>query len=95
MAARQIREISVNSIAKFHATTFGDTIQVFNTEQLNRVEKGVPFKALFNHDQAVGIMTERGLALVYASPRQGRVFGDADDSVNWSEAMGRLSQSLN
>lgn len=94
MAARQIREISVNSIARFHATTFGDTVQVFNNEELNRVEKGVPFKALFNHDQAVGIMTDRGLALVFAQPRKGRVYGDADDTVNWSEAMGRLSQSL-
>ncbi len=95
MAARRMFEISVNSIARFHATTYGDPVQVYNTAQLERVEKGVPFKALFNHDQAVGIMTDRGLALVYASPRQGRVFGDADDSVDWAEAMGRISQSLN
>lgn len=95
MAARQIREISVNSIARFHTTTIGDTVQVFNTEQLSRVEKNVPFKALFNHDQAVGLMTERGLALVFAQTRKGRVYGDADDTVNWGEAMGRIAQALN
>lgn len=95
MAARHIREISVNSIARFHATTYGDTVQVFNTEQLNRVEKGVPFKALFNHDQAVGLMTDRGLALVFAQTRKGRVYADADDTVDWAEAMGRITQSLN
>ncbi|QVD49258.1 hypothetical protein LUCX_188 [Xanthomonas phage vB_XciM_LucasX] len=94
MAARLMTQLSVNAVSKFHATTIGDTIDVMHIEQLNRVEQDVPFKAIFNHAPAVGIMTARGLALVYADVRRGKVYGDLDASCSW-DAMERIQQSLN